>query len=239
MKKKEKNRLDLVMLEKTPGLSRNKAQALIMAGKVCVNGIRADKPGSLIDVDAEVTIIESANPYASRGGLKLEGALLQFGLDVKGLTVLDVGASTGGFTDCLLKMGASQVIALDVGYGQLDLKLRNDQRVMVMERFNIRNLKPDDLAGAPDLAVVDVSFISLKLVIPVLFNCAVPGLVALVKPQFEVGKSDAGRGRGVIRDPLLHRQVLNEIISASRQTGYYCRDLTLSKYPVQIGRAHV
>jgi 23S rRNA (cytidine1920-2'-O)/16S rRNA (cytidine1409-2'-O)-methyltransferase len=184
-----------------------------------------------VESDAELAIVEPDNPYVSRGGLKLEGAIEDFGLDISGLRVLDAGASTGGFSDCLLQKGALKVIALDVGYGQLDLKLRNDPRVVVLERFNVRKLRPEDIGDRVDLATVDLSFISLKLVFPVLFLLPVPTLLTLVKPQFEVGKADAGKGRGVIRDPALHRAVLAEVIFAAAETGYQFRDLTYSKLP--------
>ncbi len=202
-----------------------------MAGKVTVNGSPFDKPGMPVESDAELAIVEPNNPYVSRGGLKLEGAIKDFRLDLNGLTVLDTGASTGGFSDCLLQKGAARVIALDVGYGQLDQKLRNDPRVVVLERFNVRNLRPEDIDDRVDFATVDLSFISLKLVLPVLFSLPIPTLLALVKPQFEVGRADAGKGRGVIRDPALHRKVLEEVLFAADETGYCFRGLTYSKLP--------
>jgi len=231
LKGRTKARLDQLLMEKYPSLSRSKLQALIMAGKVAVNGNTFDKPGMLVESDAELVIIEPDNPYVSRGGLKLAGAIEDLRLDVAGLTVLDAGASTGGFTDCLLQKGAAKVIALDVGYGQLDLKLRDDPRVVVLERFNVRNLRSEDINEKVDIATVDLSFISLKLVMPVLFRLPVPALLALVKPQFEVGRAEAGRGRGVIRDPALHRTVLKEIVFAATETGYSFRGLTYSKLP--------
>lgn len=202
-----------------------------MAGKVTVNGIPFDKPGMPVESDSELVIIEPDNPYVSRGGLKLKGAIKDFSLDLTGLTVLDAGASTGGFTDCLLQKGAAKVIALDVGYGQLDQKLRNDPRVVVLERFNVRHLRPEDIGDRVDFSTVDLSFISLKLVLPVFFHLPVPALLALVKPQFEVGRADAGKGRGVIRDPVLHRAVLEEVIFAATETGYCFKGLTYSKLP--------
>jgi 23S rRNA (cytidine1920-2'-O)/16S rRNA (cytidine1409-2'-O)-methyltransferase len=231
LKGRSKTRLDQLLQEKYPTLSRSRLQALIMAGKVTVNGSPFDKPGMTVESDAELAIVEPDNPYVSRGGLKLEGAIEDFGLDISGLRVLDAGASTGGFSDCLLQKGALKVIALDVGYGQLDLKLRNDPRVVVLERFNVRKLKPEDIGDRVDFATVDLSFISLKLVFPVLFQLPVPTVLALVKPQFEVGKADAGKGRGVIKDPALHRAVLTEVIFAAAETGYQFRDLTYSKLP--------
>ncbi len=231
MKSRPKARLDHLLQEKFPSFSRNRIQALIMAGKVTVNGNCFDKPGMLVEGDSEFKIIEPDNPYVSRGGLKLEGALKHFRLDIKGFTVIDAGSSTGGFTDCLLQQGAARVIAVDVGYGQLDQKLRNDPRVTVLERCNIRNLRPGDIKESLDFATVDLSFISLKLVLPVLFRLPVPSVLALVKPQFEVGKAAAGRGRGVIRDPALHRAVLEVIIFAAVETGYFFQNLTFSPLP--------
>jgi 23S rRNA (cytidine1920-2'-O)/16S rRNA (cytidine1409-2'-O)-methyltransferase len=231
LKGRSKTRLDQLLQEKFPNLSRSRLQALIMAGKVTVNGIRFDKPGMPVENDADLAIVEPDNPYVSRGGLKLEGAIKDLRLDFTGLTVLDAGASTGGFSDCLLQKGAARVIALDVGYGQLDQKLRNDPRIVVLERFNIRKLRPEDIGDSVDFATVDLSFISLKLVLPVLFQLPVPTLLALVKPQFEVGRADAGKGRGVIRDPALHRAVLAEVIFAADETGYFFRDLTYSRLP--------
>lgn len=202
-----------------------------MAGKVTVNGRFIDKPGIHVESGSLLVIVQPDNPYVSRGGKKLEGAIKDLDLDLEGLTILDVGASTGGFTDCLLQHGAAKVFALDVGYGQLDQKLRNDPRVIVMERSNVRNLRPGDLGEAVDLATIDLSFISLKLVLPVLSSLPVPTLLALVKPQFEVGKADAAKGRGVIRDPALHRAVLEEIVMSAAERGYYFQSLTYSKLP--------
>lgn len=224
-------RLDLLLLERNPGLTRSRAQAEIMAGRVLVDGRVCDKPGTLISPEASVTLLEPQNPYVSRGGLKLEGALADLKIEVEGLVVLDVGASTGGFTDCLLARGAKRVYALDVGYGQLHWRLRNDPRVTVLERFNVRHLKREHLPEVPQLATVDVSFISLKLVLPVLHAAGVPAVLALVKPQFEAGRAEADRGRGVIRDPGLHRAVLLEAICAACESGYCCAGLTDSRWP--------
>ncbi len=232
MKQKgKKNRLDNLLQQQKPDLSRSRIQSEIMAGKVLVNGIVCDKPGAQIEEEAEVQCLEPENPYVSRGGLKLEGVLKDLALDVEGLIVLDVGASTGGFTDCLIKKGSRLVYALDVGYGQLDYNLRNKPAVVIMERFNVRFLKPEDLPHLPDLAVVDVSFISLTKVLPVLCNMKIPAVLALVKPQFEVGRADAGRGKGVIRDPGLHAAVLKSIVQSGREFGYYCEDMIYSRYP--------
>ncbi len=229
--KNPKKRLDLILQENYPEFSRSRLQAEIMTGRVKVDGVTIDKPGTPVSESALVEISVSDNPYVSRGGLKLKGALDTLKLDVGGLTVLDVGASTGGFTDCLLQMGAKKVYALDVGYGQLDFKLRSDPRVVSMERFNIRHLKRQDLPEKPDLAVVDVSFISLSHVIPVLASVEILEVLALVKPQFEVGKAEADKGSGVIRDPALHRDVLGGTITHASAAGYFCTDITFSPKP--------
>lgn len=202
-----------------------------MAGRVKVDGVTIDKPGTPIAENARAEIAVSDNPYVSRGGLKLKGALDKLKIDVSGLTVLDVGASTGGFTDCLLQMGAKKVYAIDVGYGQLDYKLRSDPRVVNMERFNIRHLKRQDLPEQPDLGVVDVSFISLSYVLPVLNSVGIIEVLALVKPQFEVGRAEADRGSGIIRDPALHREVLASTIVYARASGFCCTGVTYSTKP--------
>lgn len=224
-------RLDLLLVERYPELSRSRIQGEIMAGRVRVNGQVCDKPGALVSSDAAVKLSAPDNPYAGRGGLKLEGALEDLSLLVEDLVVLDVGASTGGFTDCLLQKGARRVYAIDVGYGQLAWPLRQDPRVKVIERFNIRKLKSEHLPEAPDLAVIDVSFISLKLVIPVLRAAGVPALLALIKPQFEAGRAQADKGRGVIRDPGVHRAVLLELLDFACRVGYSCSGLTYSRRP--------
>lgn len=226
-----KIRLDQLLLKKNPEISRNRIQAEIMAGKVLVNGRVCDKPGTPVDEDADIKIAEPDNPYVSRGGLKLERALHDLSIEVNDLVVLDVGASTGGFTDCLLQKGARLIYALDVGYGQLDFKLRQNPRIVVMERFNIRHLKPRDLPVIPDLAVIDVSFISLSKVLPVISRMEIPFFLALVKPQFEVGRIDAGKGRGVIQDPELHRAVLNRTLGEAAESGYRCGGVIFSNYP--------
>ena len=193
--------------------SREKAKAVIMAGLVRVDGVMVDKAGCLVPGSAGVSLKE-VPPYVSRGGLKLEAALDHFPLDVKGKLFLDVGASTGGFTDCLLRHGAGKVIAIDVGYGQLDWRLRQDPRVVVMEKTNARYLKPEALKQPADGAVIDVSFISLKLVIPSVTALLTKktAIIALIKPQFEVGKGKVGKG-GVVRDPTLHREVIEDLTS--------------------------
>ena len=182
---------------------------MIMAGQVEVDKALADKPGHLIPISSLISLKTTPSPYVSRGGQKLEAALEQFSVDVRGDTLLDVGASTGGFTDCLLQRGAKRIIAVDVGYGQLDWKLRQDPRVILLERTNIRYLKPDDLETAIGGAVIDASFISLKLVVPPVSDLLPKEayIIALIKPQFEVGKGKVGKG-GVVRDPSLHEEVI-------------------------------
>lgn len=205
-------RLDRLLVDRGLAGSREKARAMIMAGLVQVNGARLDKPGYSVPDGAVISLKESHPPYVSRGGEKLEAALKHFSVRVRSLTLLDVGASTGGFTDCLLKHGAGRVIAIDVGYGQLDWSLRQDPRVDVLEKTNIRYLKPEQLNTLAHGAVIDVSFISLCLVIPpvscLLMDSAF--IIALIKPQFEVGKGRVGKG-GVVRDPLLHQEVIQDL----------------------------
>jgi 23S rRNA (cytidine1920-2'-O)/16S rRNA (cytidine1409-2'-O)-methyltransferase len=208
----EKVRLDKLILDRGITSSREKARALIMAGQVVVADHVADKAGQQVPVDADIRLKGEQLPYVSRGGLKLAKALDEFGIDVRGLTVLDVGASTGGFTDCLLQRGASKVFAVDVGYGQLAWKLRTDERVLSLEKTNIRHLTPDRLPEIPRMAVIDASFISLDKVLP--NTAALIGesgvIIALIKPQFEVGRGEVGKG-GVVRDPQKHREVTDAI----------------------------
>src|SRR5579884_1537538 len=210
-----KERLDVALVRRGLVSSREKAQALIMAGQVYVGERMVDKPGTLIAQDTECRIAEVSPElkYVSRGGLKLEKALDSFQLDPTGKVAIDVGASTGGFTQCLLERGASRVYAVDVGHGQLAWTLRNDPRVIVMERTNIRHLS--ELPEPMQCAVIDVSFISLRLVLPALIPLLVPApetwIVALVKPQFEAGKAEVDRGSGVITDPQVHQRVLREL----------------------------
>ncbi len=209
----QRKRLDLLLVERGLVSSREQARRLIMAGAVVAGEQRADKPGTLVDPATAVRLkVDAQSPYVSRGGHKLAGGLKAFGLDVTGITALDVGASTGGFTDCLLQHGAAKVFAVDVGYGQLAWSLRQDPRVVNLERRNIRSLAPDELIPTPSLAVIDASFISLTLVIPHVISLIVDKgeIVALVKPQFEVGKGRVGKG-GVVRDPALHAEVLADL----------------------------
>jgi len=213
----EKIRLDKLLVERGITPTREKARALILARAVKINDSYPDKAGTLVAADAQVEIKGEDNPYVSRGGLKLKGALDEFNLDVRGLVALDVGASTGGFTDCLLQSGARKVYALDVGYGQLAWKLRQDKRVCVIERQNIRYYDGQDLQEKPDLATIDVSFISLKIVLPpVVKLISEKGIIlALIKPQFEAGRSEVGKN-GLVKDPVIHERVIKEIEDFSR-----------------------
>jgi 23S rRNA (cytidine1920-2'-O)/16S rRNA (cytidine1409-2'-O)-methyltransferase len=223
-----KIRLDKLLLNKDLAPSRQKAQALIAAGQVLVENKVVDKAGTLVDESADVKIKETC-PYVSRGGYKLETGLAFFNLDPAGLICLDIGASTGGFTDCLLKNGAAKVYAVDVGYGQLAWELRQDPRVVVMERINARYLTAADFPDLIDLAVIDASFISLKLLLPPLlplFREKV-SILALIKPQFEVGRGKVGKG-GVVRDPLLHEEVINEITDFCKTLSLQSRGVTPS-----------
>ena len=215
-----KERLDKLLLERGLCSSRSRAQALIMSGDVLVADNVCDKAGTRVDTAAHIRIRNEELKYVSRGGLKLEHALNTFNLEVRGRIAVDVGASTGGFTDCLLQCGVSRVFAVDVGYGQLAWKLREDPRVVNMERTNIRNLHAGDLDPCPDLAVIDASFISLEKVLPPTLEVLRPDadIIALVKPQFEVGKGKVGKG-GIVRDPDLHAQVLNSLEEYATELG--------------------
>lgn len=206
-------RLDTLLVDRGLAPTRERAQALILAAKVEVGGRILTKAGQKISEDAEVRVIGETLPYVSRGGLKLEHALKTFKINVSGRTALDVGASTGGFTDCLLSFGAGRVYAVDVGYGQLALKLRNDPRVVVLERENIRYMPAERVSENVQIATVDASFISLKLVIPAIlkFLDSEAVLVALIKPQFEVGRELASKGAGVIRDPAVHERICRSV----------------------------
>lgn len=210
--KKRKERLDKLLVAKGLAPSRERAQAMILAGAVWVNGRPITKAGHTVDEEAQIEVLWNPLPYVSRGGMKLEAALNYFMIDVEGKIALDVGASTGGFTDCLLKKGAQKVYAVDVGRGLLDWKLRNDPRVVVLEGHNIRYLSKAEVPEEVDIATIDVSFISLRLVLPNVINFLKIGgeILALIKPQFEVGKGEVGKG-GVVKDPLKHQKVIREI----------------------------
>lgn len=226
---KHKERLDVLLVSLGLAESRAKAQATIMAGEVYVNGQKADKSGMEVDITSNIEVRGSACPYVSRGGLKLEKALKNFGVAPTGYVCSDSGASTGGFTDCLLQQGASKVFAIDVGYGQLAWKIRNDPRVVVMERTNIRYVTPEDLGEPLDLSVIDVSFISLGLVLPVVKTLLKPTgqVLCLIKPQFEAGKDKVGK-KGVVRDPAVHEEVLQNFISLAKSLDFTIRNLTFS-----------
>jgi 23S rRNA (cytidine1920-2'-O)/16S rRNA (cytidine1409-2'-O)-methyltransferase len=215
-----KERLDKLVLERGLAESRERAKALIMAGQVVVNDHLADKAGLMVDLEAEIRLKGEPLPYVSRGGFKLAQALDLFDIDVSGLLAIDVGASTGGFTDCLLQRGARGVIAVDVGYGQLAWKLREDPRVVNLEKTNIRYLEPETLPGIPELAVIDASFISLDKVLPATLKLIKEdgAVVALIKPQFEVGRGQVGKG-GVVRDEKKHAEVVSAVRSLAESLG--------------------
>jgi len=215
-----KARLDVALVARGLAPTREKAQALILAGRVAVDGRPATKAGQAVGDEASIAVAEPPHPYVSRGGVKLAAALDGFGIDPTGRTCLDVGASTGGFTDCLLQRGAARVYAVDVGHGQLDAKLRADPRVVVREKVNARSLSEDDVPERVPVAVVDVSFISLRLVLPAVAARVAPGgaIVALVKPQFEAGRREVPRG-GVVRSEETRRRVVEEIAEAGRALG--------------------
>jgi 23S rRNA (cytidine1920-2'-O)/16S rRNA (cytidine1409-2'-O)-methyltransferase len=217
-----KVRIDQLLVARGLAETRARAQAMILAGSVTAGGARIDKAGATVPEDADVHVKGAAHPYVSRGGVKLAGALDAFAMKVEGLVCLDLGASTGGFTDCLLQRGAAKVIAVDVGYGQLAHKLRVDPRVVVMERTNARTLQPEALDGAVDLTVVDASFIGLGKLMEAIARCTKEGgeLVALVKPQFEVGREEASRGRGVIRDEDVRRAAITGAVDEVRAADF-------------------
>ena len=224
-----KTRLDQRVFELGLAQSRERAKALIMAGAIYVDGEKQTRPGNTVPDTAAVELRGAKLPYVSRGGLKLEKALDTFAVDPAGLTCIDCGASTGGFTDCLLQRGARHVYAVDVGYGQLAWGLRNDDRVTVMERTNARSLTPDMFPERMDLAVMDLSFISLRLVLPAVKGLLAAGgqVICLVKPQFEAGRELVGK-KGVVRDPAVHRQVLERTVADATGMGLFLRGLTFS-----------
>ena len=226
---KVKKRLDVLLTERNLADSRSKAQAVIMSGLVYVDGQKADKPGVSYDETVEIEVRGAACPYVSRGGLKLEKALRDFGVKTEGCVCSDSGASTGGFTDCLLQHGAKKVFAIDVGYGQLDWKLRNDPRVTVMERTNARYLTPSDFPEPPTLGVMDVSFISIRLILPALRAILGPSgrVVTLVKPQFEAGRERVGK-KGVVRDASVHCEVLRSLLDYAGRNGWCVRAASFS-----------
>ena len=226
---KQKERLDILLTEQGHAASRAKAQALIMSGLVYVEGQKVDKPGFSVEKTQSIEVRGVACPYVSRGGLKLEKALRDFRVDPTDCVCSDSGASTGGFTDCLLQHGARKVYAIDVGYGQLAWKIRNDPRVVCMERTNIRDVTLADLGEALDLSVVDVSFISLRIVLPVIYSLLKPcgQVLCLIKPQFEAGKEKVGK-KGVVLDPEVHREVLEAFLSVVHEIGFTVKNLSFS-----------
>lgn len=225
----KKERLDALLTAKGLFESRAKAQAAIMAGQILVNEQKIDKPGTQVPEDAAIRILGDKLPYVSRGGLKLEKALKIFPISVEGKIVADIGASTGGFTDCALQNGAAKVYAIDVGYGQLAWKLRSDERVVNMERTNVRYLEKEHLAEMVDAATIDVAFISLDKVLPAVHKILKPEgfVIALIKPQFEAGKENVGK-KGVVRDPKVHEAVINNVIAFAKNEGFGIAGLEFS-----------
>jgi 23S rRNA (cytidine1920-2'-O)/16S rRNA (cytidine1409-2'-O)-methyltransferase len=225
----KKVRLDLLLVQKGLVKSREKAKALIMAGKVFQGNIRLDKPGMMIEENAEITVKGDPCPFVSRGGLKLAKALAVFPIDLQGKVVADIGASTGGFTDCALQNGAKKVYAIDVGYGQLDWKLRTDSRVECLERTNARFLKEDSLPQKVDFVVCDVSFISLTKIFPAIAAILKDEgqMIILIKPQFEAGREQVGKN-GVVKDPLIHEMVLNKVLAEAEEYHFLVRGLDYS-----------
>jgi 23S rRNA (cytidine1920-2'-O)/16S rRNA (cytidine1409-2'-O)-methyltransferase len=226
----KKERIDVLLVERGLAETREKAKRAVMAGLVYSNELRMDKPGEKIAQDAPLTIKGQVMPYVSRGGFKLEKALSEFDLSVKDKLMIDIGSSTGGFTDCALQNGARKSYAVDVGYNQLAWKLRNDERVIVMERTNFRHSVPEDFTeGMPEFASIDVSFISLRLILPALKKILVPGgdVVCLVKPQFEAGREQVGK-KGIIRDKKVHLQVVENMRDFAEGEGFILKDATFS-----------
>ena len=224
-----KERLDVLLVKKGFYQSRERAKASIMAGIVYVDGQKSDKAGNMIDTEAEITVKENICPYVSRGGLKLEKSMKIWDINLENAVCMDIGASTGGFTDCMLQNGAAKVYAVDVGYGQLDYKLRTHPRVVNMEKCNIRYLDFDKIAEPVDFISIDVSFISLKLVLPVASKLLAEtgSLVCLVKPQFEAGREQVGK-KGIVRDKKVHRQVIENVIQYAEESGFFIAGLTFS-----------
>lgn len=225
----DKKRLDVLLFERGMVETRQRAQSVIMAGLVFVEGKRMDKAGSSVRDDAEIELKGHTLPYVSRGGLKLEKALNTFQIDLTSAHAIDAGASTGGFTDCMLKRGAEKVYAVDVGYGQLAWSLRSDPRVICMERTNVRYLTPEMIPETLNFASIDVSFISLKLILPAIRPLLkeTGSVVCLVKPQFEAGKDKVGK-KGVVRDPAVHLEVLEKFLEHASESGFFVKELTFS-----------
>jgi 23S rRNA (cytidine1920-2'-O)/16S rRNA (cytidine1409-2'-O)-methyltransferase len=228
----DKTRLDNFLAEQNMIETREKAKAYVLSGYVYVDGRKADKPALLVTEQSRIEIRHPESEFVSRGGYKLKKAMEEFALDVRGKTAVDIGASTGGFTDCLLQNGAAKVYAVDVGYGQLDWRIRNDARVMVMERQNARLIQKEQFADEIDFAVMDVSFISLKLILPAVLRIIrkEAEIIALIKPQFEAGRAQVGK-KGVVRDAAVHLEVVRGIVSFAQSIGLYQKGLTFS--PIQ------
>ncbi|MGH9771395.1 MAG: TlyA family RNA methyltransferase [Candidatus Acidiferrales bacterium] len=226
-----KPRIDLLLVDRGLATSLERAQALLLAGQVRVNGQKVEKPGTRIPADAKIELAGQPPKYASRGGLKLEGALDDLGVRVDGKVCLDVGSSTGGFTDCLLQNGARKVYAVDVTISQLDWRLHQDERVVAIER-NARYLRPEDIGESPELITMDVSFISVSKVLPAIASIAMPGadFLLLIKPQFELEKHDVGKG-GIVRDEALHKKAVERIVGAATQLGLKVADVRASRVP--------
>ena len=224
-----KERLDVLLVKRNLAVSREKAKAVIMAGEVYVDGQKEDKAGSMFQDSVHIEVRGNTLPYVSRGGLKLEKAMTHFGVSLEGKVCLDVGASTGGFTDCMLQNGAKRVYAIDVGHGQLDWKLRNDPRVVCMEKTNIRYVVPDDIGEQADFSSIDVSFISLTMVLlPVRELLGEGGeIVCLIKPQFEAGREKVGK-KGVVRDPAVHLEVIEKIVDYAKSISFEILNLEFS-----------
>lgn len=225
----DKVRLDVLLHESGLCESRERAKALIMAGQVYIDNVKYDKAGEQVLRTAKPEIRGETLKYVSRGGLKLEKAMKEFPIDLNGSVAMDIGASTGGFTDCMLQNGAAKVFAVDVGYGQFAWKLRSDSRVVNMERTNIRYVTPEDIGEELDFASIDVSFISLSLVLPVAYNLLKDGggVVALIKPQFEAGKGQVGK-KGVVRDAAIHKEVITKVVNISKELGFGVQGLSFS-----------
>jgi 23S rRNA (cytidine1920-2'-O)/16S rRNA (cytidine1409-2'-O)-methyltransferase len=234
----QKRRLDNLLVERGIAESRERAKALILSGDVKVDGKPINKAGTPIKENSEIEFTGKDMPYVSRGGLKLEKAIREFGINIKDKIAIDVGASTGGFTDCLLQHGVKKVYAVDVGYGQLAWKLRNDPRVIAIERKNIRYIKPDDIGEPADIAAIDVSFISLKLVLPIVKTLLKEKgeIIALIKPQFEVGKGEVGKG-GIVKEKEKHERVILDIKSFAVDLGF--KVLGLTESPIQGQKGNV
>ena len=227
--KVKKERLDVLLVERNLVQSRARAKTTIMAGLVLVDGNKIDKAGTMVKANADIRVLGNKIPYVSRGGLKLEKAINEFMVELDGKVTADIGASTGGFTDCMLQNGAVKVFAIDVGYGQLDWSLRTDERVINMERTNVRNVTPEDIGELIDLASIDVAFISLEKVLPAVKAMlkATGEIVALIKPQFEAGREKVGK-KGVVRDPKVHLEVIHNVVDMAREMNFVTRELTFS-----------